>query len=279
MRNNFWCGVFLIVFFSGACTVELYAEEEDKTSHEALAKKLQNPVAELISVPFQNNFEHGLGREGKGYRYTLKVQPVVPFSLNADWNFIFRPIIPFIKQHEVIGKTHQSGLGDVAIEPFLSPKKPGPGGILWGVGPVLSFPTASNDRLGSEKYTVGPNAVVLKQSGPWTAGILANYSCSYAGSDTREDISATYLQPFFSHTTKKGFTISTSSESTYDWKTEQWTVPVIVGVSQVLPIFKQLTSIGISGIYYAKAPSAGPDWGIRASVTLLFPERPRKVSE
>jgi len=248
-------------------------QESSAATSEKLAKKLQNPVASLISVPLQNNFEYKLGPEKKGFRYTLRFQPVVPFSLNEDWNFIFRPIVPYISQRNVIGGSSQEGFGDIELEPFFSPKEPGPGGLIWGVGPVLLFPTAASKSLGLEKYGAGPNGVVLKQSGPWTAGILANHTWSYAGNDAREDISATYLQPFFSHTSKKGFTISFSSESTYNWESRSWTVPLIGGVSQVIPFFGRFLSAGISGIYYPQTPSGGPKWGIRAVVTLLLPEK------
>ena len=243
------------------------------TTNEALAKKLQNPIASLISVPFQNNFQYKMGPEEKGFQYTLRFQPVMPASLNDDWNLIFRPIIPFIYQRDVVGTTRQEGLGDMELEPFFSPKELGPGGILWGVGPILLFPTAASDQLGSQKYGIGPNGVVLKQIGPWTMGILANHTWSYAGNDKRRDISATYLQPFFAHTSKKGFTVSFSSESTYDWEGRQWTVPLICGVSQVLPVFGRYMSVGVSGIYYPETPAGGAKWGVRATVTLLFPKK------
>jgi len=277
VKKFIYCAVILllsrgVIFAQEEARPGSGAEPPVATS-EKLAKKLQNPVASLISIPFQNNFEYKLGSEKKGFRYTLKSQPVVPFSVNQDWNFIFRPIVPYIYQKDVVGRASQEGFGDMEIEAFFSPKEPGSKGLIWGVGPVLLFPTAASKYLGSEKYGVGPNGVVLKQSGPWTAGVLANHTWSYAGNDSRQDICATYLQPFFSHTSKNGFTISFSSESTYNWKDREWTVPLIGGVSQVIPFFGRFLSAGISGIYYPQTPSCGPKWGIRAVLTILLPEK------
>jgi len=114
--------------------------------------------------------------------------------------------------------------------------------------------------------------VVIKQTGPWTMLFLANHTWSVAGNDKRKDVSATYLQPMLAHSSKRGFTISASSESTYDWKAEDWTVPLICTANQVLPFFKEYVSIGLGGIYYVEAPTSAPDWGVRFTVTFLFPE-------
>jgi hypothetical protein len=172
------------------------------TSAEDLAKKLQNPVASLISVPFQNNFDFGLGPSHTGWRYTLNIQPVIPISLTKDWNLISRTILPVISQHNAVGApveaggdeveviqsgsratvdVNQDGLGDTVQSFFLSPVKSGPGGIIWGLGPVFLLPIATEDLLGSGKWGAGPTAVVLKQTGGWTYGILANHIWSIAG--------------------------------------------------------------------------------------------------
>jgi hypothetical protein len=276
MCLNILLGVALVLVSGIPCIVYANQEKQDRETGETgvqqLAKKLQNPVAKLTNFQFQNNFEHKLGADGKGYRYTLRFQPVIPMSLNDNWNFIFRPIIPYIYQHKVIGNASQEGLGDIQVENTFSPVKRGPGGITWGLGPIFLFPTATSDHLGSQKYGIGPNGIILKQSGPWTALILANHTWSYAGNDKRNDVSLTYLQPVLAHSTKKGFTISVSSESTYDWKGENWTVPFICTTSQILPFGKQYISVGLGGIYYLRAPTSSPEWGIRLNVTFLFPE-------
>ena len=263
----------LLLALTLVSTLTLYAEETvPATDTQKLAKQLQNPVAALISVPFQNNFSFDLGPNENGHQYLLRMQPVIPVSISEDWNLIVRPILPFVSQNNVLGPNSQTGFSDLNLELFFSPKETGEDGIIWGVGPVLLMPTATNIYLGTEKWGMGPAAVALKQFGPWTAGMLANHVWSYAGHSDRNKISLTYMQPFFAHASKKGFTVSCSSETSYDWIGHKWTVPLIGGVSQILPVFGHLISVGASGIYYARSPEFGPSWGIRATLTLLFPK-------
>lgn len=249
------------------------AEAPDKeTSDEELAKKLQNPIAFLISVPFQNNYEYRLGPQKKGFRYTMKLQPVIPTRINKDWNLIFRPITPVINQNFVVGRSSQGGLSDIMTEIFFSPNKLGPGGLMWGAGPVLLFPTATNRYLGSGKWGMGPTFVALKQKKGVTAGILAYQLWSFAGQEDRDSVRSTYLQPFVSYTTKRAFTYFCQSESTYNGKSGQWTFPLIGGVSQLFTFMHHKMSLALAGIYYSVAPSDAPKWGTRLTFTLLFPE-------
>ena len=241
-------------------------------SDAALAMKLQNPVASLISVPFQNNFDFGAGPNGDGFQYKVNIQPVIPISLSEDWNLISRTILPVVYQENVVNTDSQSGLSDVLQSVFFSPNAPGPGGIIWGVGPALLFPTATDDLLGTEKFGAGPSAVLLKQSKGWTYGGLVNHLWSYAGNDSRSSVNATFLQPFVSYTTKKHTTVSLNTETSYDWNGDQWTVPLNLAVSQLVHLGKQPVSFQIGGRYYAEAPDNGPEWGLRFSVTFLFPE-------
>ena len=177
------------------------ANDENEKAAE-LAKATLNPIASLISLPLQNNFDWGGGPNDDGFQYRLNVQPVIPFSLNEDWNLISRTIVPYIEQNDIIGTSSQSGLGDILQSAFFSPVKPTESGWIWGTGPVLQIPSATDDLLGEEKWGAGPTAVVLKQQGPWTYGALANHVWSFAGKDGREDVNRTFLQPFVSYTTK-----------------------------------------------------------------------------
>ena len=243
---------------------------QEGTNAEELAKKLSNPVASLISVPLQSNFEFGIGSED-AFRYVMNVQPVIPFSLNQDWNLISRTILPIIYQEEIFpGVGDEFGLGDTVQSLFLSPNKTDP--FIWGAGPVFLIPTGTDAVLGGEQWGIGPTAVILKQQGPWTYGILANHIWSFAGDDDRADINATFLQPFLSYTTKDAWTYAVNTESTYDWENEQWTVPLLAGVSKLVVFKKQPVSIGINGRYFAEGPDSAPDWSIRFIVTLLFPK-------
>ncbi len=148
-----------------------------------LAKQLSNPVASLISVPFQFNYDSGFGPED-GHRVTLNIQPVIPITLNEDWNLISRTILPVIWQEDIAGPSgSQFGLGDTVQSLFLSPSAAGPGGIIWGAGPVFLLPTSTDPLLGTDRWGAGPTGVVLMQSGPWTYGMLANHIWSFAGQE------------------------------------------------------------------------------------------------
>lgn len=237
-----------------------------------LAKKLSNPVASLISMPIQNNFDFGAGPAGDGFQYKLNVQPVIPFSLNDDWNLISRTIVPYIYQENIIGTSSQSGLSDTVQSLFFSPKAPTSGGWIWAVGPVLLLPTATDDLLGGEKWGAGPTALALKQQDGWTYGVLANHLWSYAGDSSRADVNATFLQPFVSFTTQQQTTYGLNTESTYDWSNCQWTVPLNASVSQLAKLSGKPVQFSLGARYYAEGPANGPEWGLRAGVTFLFPQ-------
>ena len=238
-----------------------------------LAKKLSNPVAALISVPLQYNYDTDYGVGDDGTKHFINVQPVIPFSLGADWNLISRTIVPLISQQDMPPGTDKSGLGDIVQSLFFSPKAPGAGGLIWGVGPVLLLPTATDEVLGGRKWGAGPTAVALKQAGPWTIGFLGNHIWSFAGDEDRSDLSVTFMQPFLSYLTKTKTTFVLNTESTYDWKNEQWSVPINVGVSQLFKVGSQIMQFGVGARYWADSPDAGPEgWGARATLTLLFPK-------
>src|SRR5258705_2564494 len=142
---------------------------------------------------------------GAGWRYTLNVQPVIPIKLNENWNVISRTIIPVIHQSNVTGPgTSQSGLGDLTQSFFFSPNKSVP--FIWAVGPVLLIPTATNAQLGTQKFGLGPTALVLKQVKGWTYGILANHIWSVEGKSSQSDLRSTLLFPLLGHTKKKAST-------------------------------------------------------------------------
>jgi hypothetical protein len=235
-----------------------------------LAQQLANPVSSLISVPFQSNWDFGIGPEDAS-RYTLNIQPVVPLSLDEDWNLIVRTIVPVIDaESSAAGVPDASGLGDIVQSFFFSPVDPVNGWIV-GAGPAFLYPSASDALLGSEQWGVGPTAVALKQDGPWTWGALVNHLSSFAGDEARADINATFLQPFVSYITPSKTTYTLNSESTYDWERDQWLVPLNAVVSQLVVIGDQPVQLSLGARYYAEGPDGGPEWGLRAAVTLLFP--------
>ena len=234
----------------------------------ALAEKLQNPVADLISVQFQNNFNFGLG-EDKGTLYLLNFQPVIPLHITSEWNYIVRPVLPFISTSNVFGTGYVTGLGDLEIETFLSPAAPGPFGIIWGIGPTSILPTATQRKLGGDVMTLGPSGVALWQRNGWTVGSLITQNWRVAGPG---DYNATYFQPFIAHTFKTATTIGVDSESTYDWLSEEWTISFNNTYSQVFKIGKIPVQIGLALQYYAQSPVPGQQWGFRVNITPMFPE-------
>jgi hypothetical protein len=238
-----------------------------------LAKQLANPIANLISVPFQLNYDHDLGLDDEGERVQLNIQPVLPFDLTEDWLVISRTIVPVVWQDDAVpGEGTQFGLGDTVQSLFFSPREPGPGGWIWGAGPVFLLPTASEDTLGAEQWGLGPTAVALRQQGPWTYGGLANHVWSFAGDDDRGDVSATFLQPFLNYTTPDATTYFLNTESTYDWEAEEWSVPVNAGVSQLVTLGGQALQFGAGIRYWLDSPDAGPEgFGFRINIVALFP--------
>lgn len=269
MRRYAWMPALAL----SALALSVPARAQDNQAAE-LAKKLANPVASLISVPLQYNYdEYGGANDGAAVS-RLVIQPVIPFSLNEDWNLITRTLIPLVDQKDFpLNELNESGLGDITPSFFFSPKAPTAGGWIWGAGPVFLLPTATEDVLGTEKWGIGPTGVALKQTGPWTVGILAGHIWSVAGDDDRADVSTTTLQPFFSYTTKTHTTIGAYTESAYDWEGEQWGVPLIVQAGQLLKIGPQILQFAVAGKYWADAPDDGPDgWGLRVQLTLLYPK-------
>ena len=242
---------------------------------DALAKQLANPIASLTSVPLQFNYDHGFGSDGDGYKFVLNVQPVIPVSISDDWNMISRTILPIANQDGLIpGEGSQFGLGDTVQSLFFSPKAPTDSGWVWGIGPVFLLPTATDEFLGGEKWGAGPTGVALKQTPTgWTYGVLFNHIWSFAGDEARNDINATFLQPFIAKSLGKGRTVNVAIESTYDWETDQWTAPINFTYSKVSRIGKQLVSYAGGVRYYLEAGDTGPEWGARFTITLLYPKK------
>jgi len=247
-------------------------QTDDASEKEELAKKLNNPVADLISVPIQANYDHEIGVNDNGNQWLINVQPVIPMSLNGDWNLISRTILPLYRQEDFTPTfgTHE-GVGDITQSFFFSPKEPVDGTIL-GAGPVVLIPLASQDTMGGGKWGLGPTGVALRQDGPWTIGMLANHIWSTGGSSEREDFSNTFMQPFLVYTTKEAVSYGINTESTYYWKDHDWAIPINGFVTKVTRIGDQLVSIGGGVRWWADSPSGGPEgFGVRLIFTLLYP--------
>jgi hypothetical protein len=241
-----------------------------------LAKKLSNPVANLISVPFQFNYNGRINPRNSGESYTLNFQPVIPIQLNHDWNLISRTILPLTSQSQIFpGSGTQRGTGDTLQSLFLSPSQPTADGLIWGLGPAISVPTGSERLLTSGQWSAGPTGVALVQKHGWTVGVLANHVWSFAETvSNAAPVNQTFVQPFISYTTHDYWTFTLNTESTYNWQTSKLSVPINFMVSKLVKIGELPVSFGVGARYYALSPESGPKgWGARASVTFLFPTK------
>jgi hypothetical protein len=248
----------------------LWAEGQ---SAEALAKAAQNPVANMISLPLQNNTNFGVG-PGNDFQNVLNIQPVIPFKLGANWNLITRTIAPLIYQPELVpGAGSTFGLGDINTTLFLSPAKPGK--LIWGLGPVFSFPTATDDVLGTDKWSAGPSAVALTINGPWVIGSLASNLWSYARDSDRADVNQFLFQYFINYNLADGWYLSSAPIITANWEADsgnQWTIPFGGGAGKIFKIGKQAMNAQMQAFYNAAKPDNGPDWTLQLQLQFLFPK-------
>jgi hypothetical protein len=249
--------------------------EDKSTSTEELAKAAQNPVADMISLPFQFNTNFGYGPD-KETQEVINIQPVVPISLSPDWNLITRTIVPVLSQPQLYPDSNRTfGLGDTTVSAFLSPAHSGK--FIWGVGPAVLLPTATDDDLGSGKWGAGPSAVGLIMDGPWVYGALVNNIWSFAGDTSRKDVNQMTLQPFLNYNFKEGWYASSSPLVTANWMAEddnRWTLPVGGSFGRVFRVGKQPINAQLGAYYNVIAPDdVGPQWQIRAQLQFLFPKK------
>jgi hypothetical protein len=258
----------LILLAPAAVAQQAAPAAGEPPSAEELAKQTQNPVASLISVPFQGNWDFGLGdREAVGT--VVNFQPVMPFSLNKSTNVILRVIVPMLSQPASDG-TRINGLGDVVMTPFVSPKKTGK--IVWGVGPALLLPVATNNAFGSEKFGLGPSFVVLTQPGKFTVGMLFNSIWSVSGAKDRSDVSTSYWQPFLNYNLGNGVAVGVSSEILANWKAEEkWSWPLLFSISKVALLGSRPVNFMWAAGPMLTNPEGGAEWRFRFQANFLYP--------
>ena len=246
-------------------------DEDGDVDQEDLAKAAQNPVGDLISLPFQNNMNFDVGPADRTQN-VLNIQPVWPIGLNQGWNFITRTILPVISQ-PAPGTDRTSGLGDINFTGFVSPKDPGK--VIWGVGPSIVFPSASDDVLGSDKWSAGPAIVALTMPGQWVVGGLVSNVWSFAGEDERADVNSFLLQYFVNYNFPTGWYLTSAPIVTANWKAEsdeRWTVPFGGGIGKVFQIGRQPINMQTQVFYNVETPTGGADWQWRLQIQLLFPK-------
>ena len=249
------------------------AAAQSKHDQGELAKTVQNPLASLISLPFQVNYNLGVGESDRTF-FNLNVQPVVPYNF-GDWNVITRTIIPI--NSLPVGETDSVfGVGDANFTPYFSPASDG--ALTWGVGPSLTIPSASNpEALGGGKLSLGPSGVLFLGVGKWTMGAVASNSWSIAGDSDRQSVNFFFAQWFLNYNIGNGWAVGTAPVVTGDWKAssgDQWTVPWGLQVSKVTHFGSQPVSMLFGYYKNSTHPEGGPDGQVRFQLNLLYPQAP-----
>ena len=235
-----------------------------------LAKQTQNPISSLISFPLEANWDMGVG-DREATSTLLNIQPVIPFGVSKSTNVVLRVIMPLMSQpSSAAAAGRNNGFGDILMSAFFTPSKSGP--LIWGVGPVLLLPTATNPALGGEKFGVGPTAVVLVQPGNWSIGLLVNQIWSTSGANDREDVNKAYAQPFMDYNLGSGLSVGASAELSGNWnaKDQTWSGPLLFRVSKVTMLGKRPVKLqAAAGPTFG--PDSGPNWRFRFQTVFLFP--------
>lgn len=258
--------LFLVIMFLSTYNTSYAQGDAD------LAKAAQNPIANMISLPFQDNINTGIGPDDETQNI-LNIQPVWPISLNDDWNLITRTIFPVISQPDVLtGDGRINGLGDTSFSAFFSPAKSD--SITWGVGPVFLLPTATDDKLGADKWGAGASAVVLAMPGKWVVGSLFSNIWSVGGSG-KQDINLFTWQYFINYNLPDSWYLTTAPIITANWEADsdnRWTVPFGGGVGKIFKIGKQPVNAQVAAYKNVESPELGADWQFRLQLQLLFPK-------
>ncbi len=264
MTRSFIQGKALLALAAVVVATPISAQEGD------LGKQIQNPVASLISVPFQNNIDTGVGDFDRT-RNTLNIQPVYPVSLGGA-TLIVRTIVPIITQP--IGETgSKTGLGDINLSLFLTPAQPSK--IIYAVGLATGLPTATDVALGTDKLSLGPSFLAIYQPGAWTIGALVQNTWSVAGDDDRADVNLLFSQVFITKTLSNGWYVNTAPVITANWEADsgdRWTVPLGLGGGRLTRVGSTPVNVQVGAYNYVVSPDGGPDWQFRAQVVLLFPK-------
>ena len=245
----------------------------EPSEDEDLAKQSQNPIADLVSLPFQSNTNFNAAPFGRTQE-VLNIQPVVPLHISPDWNMISRTIVPVVSQPDPVFDRNTNGISDITQSLFFSPVHSG--ALIWGAGPVFTIPSATDPILGTGRVLFGPTAVFLTTPGHIVMGVLLNNQWSVGGDALRPSVNAFLAQPFFNYNMPHGWYLTSSPLITSNWLAapgHQWTVPVGGGFGRIFKIGEQPVSANIAGYYNAIRPTGTPDWQLRAELSLLFPTK------
>jgi len=269
--------LYKFVFVTSICIFASTVSNAYAASNADLAKAAQNPVADMISLPFQNNTNFNVGPYDKTQN-VLNVQPVYPVNLNQDWNLITRTIVPIISQPATApGQDRKFGLGDIQFSAFFSPKAPTASGWIWGAGVIAQLDTATDDRLGQGAWGIGPTAVALKSQNEWLYGALINNIWSVSEDTGRNDVNQMLIQPFINYNFPDipGRYLTFAPIITANWEAssgDTWTVPLGLGIGQIMKFGEQPVNLQASYYYNVERPDNAANYQLRLQVQLLFPK-------
>ncbi len=247
------------------------AQEHAQIDTTELAKQTQNPVADLVAIPFQSNFNGGGDLEDRTF-FNLNIQPVIPFSVSEDWKLIARTIIPF----DTIpgpGGTRHTGFGDIQEQLFFTPAKAGK--LIWGFGPVLSLPTATALPVETGSWAVGPGLVLLKNAGPFVLGGLFTQYWNFADAGGDPKTNLFVMQPFVNFNFGKGWALAFAPLITANWDAEsgnEWTIPLGIGITRTTVFNRRPMSLGVQYYYNVERPDGSGANQLRFVISLLYPK-------
>jgi len=272
VTSRHFISILMLLLIATTPSLALAQEAQGTQNQEALAKAAQNPIANLISLPLQNNTDFGLGPED-GTRNVLNIQPVWPFHLGESWNLITRTIVPVVSQPGFAPEQEQkNGLGDTTFTAFFSPQNSG--SWTWGVGPVFLLPTSTDDRLGVGEWGAGASAVFLTMPGSWVVGSLFSNVRTF-GDDSDPKVNLFTWQYFINYNFGEGWYLTSAPIMTADWEADsnnRWAVPLGGGLGKVFRLGKLPVNANAQAYSFVEAPAGGPDWQLRLQVQFLFPK-------
>jgi hypothetical protein len=259
----------IVIIYFVLCLAAIPATAEGDVE---LAQKSQNPVGDLISVPFENNTDFGVGQEDAIVN-TLNLKPVYPTHLGSVF-LINRAILPITYQEErVTGDGSAFGLGDLTYQAFFTPAAPGK--VIWGLGPAFVFPTHTNSRLGTDKWSIGPAFVILAKPRPWLFGALVQHFWSFAGPGDESSVNLFSFQYFINYNFESGWYLTSNPTMTANWQADsgdRWTIPVGGGIGRLVRFGNRPVDFKAQAFWNADKPDGGADWTLQLQCKLLFPK-------
>ncbi len=239
-----------------------------------MAEEVANPLTEVTFFPVRMNYARDVGPLD-GTLTSINVQPLTSFNLNENWNLLSRTIIPFLYEDDVLAdSSSSSGLGDITQSFFLSPEIASKDDWAWGVGAIVSLPTASKDEFGVDHFAAGPTAIAVKETGRWVFGGLVSYSRSIDRGDGDPKVDAFFVQPFVDYTTDNAVLFELTSEASFDREEDEWSIPLEFTVNKFFEVGNFVMAVGGGPRYWIESPDSGPEgWGVNFSVYFFLPNQ------